>query len=457
MKFKKIISFAISTIMAISILSGCSLGGKEETDEDKEIKQNDYRGGVVRTYALKKSVSNLMNDMKQNNGKLRENNPNSFWVSNGYQDFVTNFLNTPIIDDTQWFNEEESSWQEIIDEMSGEKNSFTDKEDGEDDKYSLKSGIDIIRNEKDDYSITGVTNEGAKYQGDIKYRILYDCDKDWCKATKTITMENKDIEMPSVTDEMYEYARLDSDKFAIQTSKERLMVVFESTDKDTDIRDRKIKEFYYSKLTLEGARTTFKPYENRPEEDTEIGVYNEQNAKMNAAMKEYPEVNDKGDLATKYGANESIFLKETEEITPKWVFEDKSLQQAIVYKDGNLVVTTYNKISQKYERFIYSKGDADEKKIPELEAMVDIKNLVGIKEIEKPEPAKTTKKDDNSSKADNDSSKTEPESSSQADSSQTDTSSQTDDNSKTEESSSAADNSKADETSKASSDSSKTE
>ena len=454
MKFKKAITVITCIAMAMSALALTGCGKKKNDTATQEIRQNDYRGGVKRTEALQDSVVKLMDSMKQNNSKLRENNPNSFWVTDGYQDFVTNFLNISIINDTQWFNEEEAKWDETLSEIKSNKNSFTQKNN---DKYELKSGIKITRNEKDDYSVTGSQITDGKYKGEITYRVLYDCDKDWCKAVKSIALENNELDMPSITDELYEYARLDSDKFAIQTSKERLMVIFESTDKDTDIRDRKIKEFYYSKLTLEGARTTFKPYENRPEEDTEIGVYNEQNAKMNAAMKEYPEINDKGDLATKYGANDSIFLKETEEITPEWVFEDKSLQQAIVYKDGNLVVTTYNKISQKYERFIYSKGDADEKKIPELEGMVDIKNLVGVKEIEKSEPAKTTKKDDNSSKADDDSSKTEPESSSQADSSQTDTSSQTGDSSKTEESSSAAESSKADETSKGSSDSSKTE
>ena len=170
-------------------------------------------------------------------------------------------------------------------------------------------------------------------------------------------------------------------------------------------------------------------------------------------MSAYPEINEKGDFAYQYGENESVFKKNMSEITPEWVFEDKSLQQAIVYKGGNLVVTTYNKISQKYERFIYSRGDADEKIIPDIEGMVNIKNLVGVQEVKKTEAPKTKGKTDknDSSKVD-ESSKTEENSSSETDSSsQSDGSSQTDSSSQQPaDSSSVSDSeSKADETSKA--------
>lgn len=455
--FKKIITLSLCILMTMGTLglTGCSLSRKEENEDTTKARANDYEGGYTRATALEKSVLALMDDMKQNNSKIREKNPNSFWLTDGYQDFVTDFMHSKIADDTCLFNEERTKWDDIVSEMEKRDSLFTEK-DGE--EYHYKSGVKIKRNEKDDYSITNVP-VSEKYSGMLEYHILYDCDKDWAKATSKLTFENEDsssnfkLSMPSITYDMFEYARLTDDTFAIQTAKERLYIVFESVDKDTDISDRKVKEFYYSRLTRDGARTTFTPYKPKPEADEEVGEYNAENAAYNEKMSTYPEINEKGDFAYKYGENESIFKKDMSEITPEWVFEDKSLQQAIIYKGGNLVVTTYNKISQKYERFIYSRGDADEKIIPDIEGMVNIKNLVGVQEVKKTEAPKTKEKTDknDSSKVD-ESSKTEENSSSETDSSsQSDGSSQTDSSSQQPADSSSVSNSesKADETSKA--------
>lgn len=419
-------------------LTGCSLKKNNDDEYAKKLKANDYEGGYSRAIALEENVLALMDDMKQNNGKIREENPNSFWLTDGYQDFVTNFMFSQIAEDTCLFNEERTNWDTVISE-TGKLDAVFTEADGEN-GYKLMNGVNIVRNEKDDYSIYGAKTTG-KYAGSLEYRILYDCDKDWAKAVSTLTLEGDGAEIPSITDDIFEYARLTDDTFAIQTAKERLYLVLESEDKDTDIRERKIKECYYSRLTLDGARTTFTPYKPKPEADEEVGEYNAENAAYNEKMSAYPEINEKGDFAYQYGENESIFKKNLSEITPEWVFEDKSLQQAIIYKGGNLVVTTYNKISQKYERFIYSRGDADEKLIPEIEGMVNIKNLVGVQEVKKTEAPKA-----------DESSKTEENSSSETDSSsQPDSSSQTDNSSeKPADSSSASDSeSKTDETSKA--------
>ncbi len=431
-------------------LTGCSLKKNNDDEYAKKLKANDYEGGYSRAIALEESVLALMDDMKQNNGKIREENPNSFWLTDGYQDFVTNFMFSQIAEDTCLFNEERTNWDTVISE-TGKLDAVFTEADGEN-GYKLMNGVNIVRNEKDDYSIYGAKTTG-KYAGSLEYRVLYDCDKDWAKAVSTLTLEGDGAEIPSITDDIFEYARLTDDTFAIQTAKERLYLVLESEDKDTDIRERKIKECYYSRLTLDGARTTFTPYKPKPEADEEVGEYNAENAAYNEKMSAYPEINEKGDFAYQYGENESIFKKNLSEITPEWVFEDKSLQQAIIYKGGNLVVTTYNKISQKYERFIYSRGDADEKLIPEIEGMVNIKNLVGVQEVKKTEAPKTDEKTDkNDSSKTDESSKTEENSSSETDSSsQPDSSSQTDNSSqKPADSSSASDSeSKADETSKA--------
>ena len=119
----------------------------------KEIHMNDYRGGVLRTLALKDNILSLVEGMKANNASLRESNPDSFWTKDGYQDFVTNFMNTGIIDDTQWFNEEEADWEKTYAYLCSHKFRYTASSDG---AYVLKDGVSIIRNEKDDYSIIGV-------------------------------------------------------------------------------------------------------------------------------------------------------------------------------------------------------------------------------------------------------------------------------------------------------------
>lgn len=350
--------------------------------ETRELRQNDYRGGVKRTHAIQQGVLNVMESMKANNITIRSDNPNSFWTKEGYQDFVSTFLDIPIINDTQWFNEEETDWAAILAQMATVESSFTTATNN---GYQLQSGITITRNEKDDYSITGVPDNtlvslfGNGYNGRANYRILYDCDKDWCKAYATVQFAS---EIPKITTQLYEYQRVDENTFAIQTSRERLMVVFEPVEADTDIRERTIKEFYYSKLIIDGQRTTFKPYEPLPETYSSTNIVATENIRKNEYMKKYPQINEYGDLMTRYGENDSMFFYSLKDIGRDWVFEDGSLQQAIVYKDGILIVTTFNKLSQQYERFIFVKPEANQQEIPELENIVVINGLVGGKNVE---------------------------------------------------------------------------
>ena len=171
----------IAITMAISLLfSGC---GKEKTETKDEtsvaLQCNDYRGGVYRTNAIKDDVLHLLDSMKSNNDKLRAQYPDDFWVSEGYQDFVSNFLSIDIIKDTSWFNEEVAPWDQVIAAVSANENSFTYRED---DAYHLIQGCKLIRNEKDDYSVTGLTmsisqNNDNKYEGNVTYRALYDCNR----------------------------------------------------------------------------------------------------------------------------------------------------------------------------------------------------------------------------------------------------------------------------------------
>lgn len=133
---KKISALIMSALMLSAIsFTGCgnknedvsSAGEKTQVTDTatKEIRQNDYRGGVIRTYALQENILSVMESMKQNNITIRSDSPNSFWTNEGYQDFVVNFLNSPIMNDTQWFNEEETDWATITSQLISVNNSFT--------------------------------------------------------------------------------------------------------------------------------------------------------------------------------------------------------------------------------------------------------------------------------------------------------------------------------------------
>ncbi|MBR0542352.1 MAG: hypothetical protein IJK26_09130 [Clostridia bacterium] len=393
---KKILTVTLTLAMSLTMITGCGKKGGETSGNSQsaeeaaqldrktiELRQNDYRGGITRMQAVQDNVLKVMEQMKSNNIIIREDSPNSFWSAEGYQDFVATFLDTPIINDTCWFNEEEGDWQTTLQMMGKVENSFTQKQD--DGTYRLKATVE--RNEKDDYTVTGVqgwvsfdVNLKKKYEGNCIWRVLYDCDKDWCKAYCTMTITDK---IPDATVQMFEYMRVDDNTFIVQTSRERLMVVLKPVEEDTDLREREVKEFYYSKLVQEGMRTTYSPYEVLPEYDEATGTSIKENERQNELMAEYQNgINENGDLAVRYGQNDSVFYRSPSAITPaNFVFEDKSLQQAISYKDGVLVVTTYNKLSKIYERFTYSLKDADTSIVGELEKLVEINNLVGIQEV----------------------------------------------------------------------------
>lgn len=412
---KRVFSAVLATGMVFS-LAGCGSAKnntREQATVDKmgqELQQNDYRGGIIRTLTLKDSVLNVMEEMKSNNTIIRESSPNSYWTADGYQDFVSTFLDTSIISDTQWFNEEETDWETVISQMITEIPSFSDGNGG--------LSVTVLRNEKDDYSINNakITDNKLEGTGELtaNYKILYDCDKDWCKSYITATVDKS---LPDITTQLFEYQRIDDNTFAIQTNRERLVVVLKpvgtesvsgnientsesetgkkvkKADKTTeattesksntpyvDMRNREIKEFYYSKLVQDGMRSTFVPYAELPEVDDATATDLNANIKQNELMAKYPFMNEYGDVAFYYGEKNSMFFNSPSEINEKWVFEDKALQQAIVYKDGVLVATTYNKLSDSYERFVYARSDADSSIIKDLENMVVINSLVGVVE-----------------------------------------------------------------------------
>ena len=240
---------------------------------------------------------------------------------------------------------------------------------------------------KDDYSITGVTEpyirNNLRNSGSTSYRILYDCDKDWCKAYATFAFSNDDL--PNFTRELFEYRRVNADSFLIQTSTERLYVTLgPGAEGATSIAKRPVKAVYYSKLSG-GSRTTYKPYEPLSEYDDEGRIIDE-NRQKNRLYQKNDYLNEEGDLSFAYGKKDSQFLKGSLALTDPiaWVFEDKALAQGIIYENNVLVVVTFNKLSESYERFIYVKGTINEAEIERISSEIIIEGLVGFNENGEP-------------------------------------------------------------------------
>lgn len=416
---KKRMKFGIFAIMLASsvMLTGCGKDAEKEKAEqakstleklDEEWKyqstslyQNDYRGSVYRSYVLQKKVLDATEYMKSGNNVIRDENPNSYWNVKGYQEFVTNFFTIPIIYDTEDISEESvayPTWEDTVARISADTNSFTVA--GEEGNV-LKNEITISRNEKDDYTIKGLTwninSLDSSYKGTLTYRILYDASKDWAKAYAKMPLfsyGSKDIDG---TAQMYEVRRIDNNTYVLQTSTERLLVVLKPVEEDTDIRLREVKEFYYSRLRTDIARSTFETslliegtsryarefneFAEKYNEEEKMGtmhfstleeMWNKQVSEVNSHFSEA--VNEWGDLADRYGENDSIFYASAEDLTnPKlYVFRDTHLQQAFAYKDGVLVVANYNKLNDTYENPIYIAEGSDAKLKDELNALITV-------------------------------------------------------------------------------------
>ena len=389
----KVLSLALAVTMAFS---GCTIKGKDKKgtnngidDATKQIQENDYHGGVTRALALKTAILNIIDGMKENNNSIRQANPNDFWTQDGYQDFVSTFLNIGIINDTSWFNEEYCEWATTLDFMLYKHSAPAYNAPNDEGGYTPYKDIKLSRYEKNDYGITGTSatimlnSRVQLYSGETYYKCLYDSDKDWVKAYASFTTALENVQKP-LTAQLFEYGRIDSDHFVMQTSAERIYVVLEPEASSeggiiSDLRQRKIKEFYYSKLA-EGSRTTFEPYELQYETPDPLVAEDNENYEyiksVNSTFLNNPHVNALGDLDMYYGVNDSVFLNDViSKISPEWVFADKNLKQAMSYKDGALVVTTYNKLSDSYERFIYASENVTDSLVSELEAQVKMDEL----------------------------------------------------------------------------------
>ena len=465
MRRRKIRGIALALALVLcapTALTGCnnSASSQNQTDtQTKEIRQNDYRGSVIRTQAIKTRVVDLVQKMMGENAVIRSGKPDNFWSDEDYKDFVLNFITDSIINDTGLLNEEETNWDTVVSTTLKSANSFT-VAGGEGGYQSKYPSISIERLYKDHYAINGVT--GVSYyegliSGDLTYRIDYDCDEDMAGAYATMMVSADGTK--EITPQMFEYRRLSDDAFIIQTSNERVYVEFapvseaaaavESTAEDSssvtnsafDIRNREIKRFYYSRLS-DGIRSTFNNFKFLPLYGDD-GFWLDENQRKNQEFAKLYMVNENGDLADKYGENDSIFTSfHTKSVTADgkttrtylddkgnevsfkdWVFADTALRQGIIYEDGAMVVNSYNNLTKEYDQFVYYAGADDAAKASaktaaeKLAADNPVSKLTGYTKLisiqisyenfEKESKGNTTTDSKKDNKKDGDSSKTD--------------------------------------------------
>lgn len=134
-------------------------------------------------------------------------------------------------------------------------------------------------------------------------RALYDCNHDWCKAYMTLQPNNSDV-LPDITTNIFEYARLDENTFAIQTADERLYIKLGGNTGDS-IDKRPVEEFYYSRLDGENNTADFKSYVAANTIDSN-GDYVQENYQKNKVYENYPWLNENGDISYIHGLYDSL-------------------------------------------------------------------------------------------------------------------------------------------------------
>lgn len=375
-KLTKALALFLSMTFVLGTV-GCG-SATEEAVTNLEVQHNDYRGGILRATTIGENVMKVVSSFKKKNAEIEKNNPNTYWSSKDYQEFVTTFLNNKIIKDTQCLTEITVSWEEVPNYVYGGangNNSFVTV-DSEGSAVKTYPSIQLIRNEKDDYTINNMVtywNSDNNFNSDMEYNCLYDCNHDWIKTNITYTPSN--TLLPIITDGLFEYARIDENSFVIQTENERLYVKFKSAEPNVLLADREIETFFYSKLNGRNTLSDFEPYKEKEISNmTGLEISSETNANnrtLNNIFSKEKNLGEDGTIGTQYCMKHSIFstifAKNTVnpfdttnlESWKKWVeaycdFTDatkNACSQVIEYTDGNLSVKAYNKLTNYYEQF----------------------------------------------------------------------------------------------------------
>ncbi len=373
MKKRKILSILLSTLMLTSLLTGCvsneekeqqAIDAKKQESALMEVNQNDYRGGYMRTEAIKTKIVAIVESFNQvQNDSIIQTSPSDYWNNENFLWFKNNFLVTDQFADTQYFNELETDWDTAY---QATYLCFYD-ENGNYIKPYITNYFNI---EKDPvsanlYRISYTVPDRfvpyiqSEYALQIPYEVtcMFDANHDWLQMKKMATVKKRDVYTDATGDEklnpceeLVEYGRQkNTNSFVIQTSKERLYVTYETLEGTMEndfnpLENAKITSFAYSRLS----DAILPVYMDEKIEDTGEEVL--ENVFGSRASSLY--LTENSDIANQYNLRDSIFTH-IDDITADWVleypFEEGYYDTYITFDGSDMTIYNKNKLSDKVE------------------------------------------------------------------------------------------------------------
>ena len=342
--------------MCIIMLTGCSQNDNKQNEENIIPAQNDWQGGFYRLVGLLNDVAESIKFLDDYNYETEMGNPLDYWSEDTFHYLHFDPLYSESLALSSYFNEYEdfSIAQESIYNILYEKG---------------HNYISISKLNKHDYEIKYTGYVPGPYGSQTEYtqnitECIYDAEHDYLRLMSISNSPNFDL---PYCYEMYEYARINSNTYAVQTKNERLYAEYDD--------DGNIKSFHYSQLGDSTPLTA--------DSWNEWYVYLSELAECNTDMAKYfnriiyVENPDRYTLC-----NDSMFLN-VEGCNPAWVTEktecdlcgglgiisdiendvniecgycdgtgkNNNYTSVITFEDNTLTVSVYNKLLQKYEGF----------------------------------------------------------------------------------------------------------
>ncbi len=395
-KRKYLTTLIATTLCGLMIFSaGCQSADTQtviDSAEDIatiEVNQNDFRGGTKRIDAIRTNIQGIVKTFNDQNLLIEDEMPCSYWNSEEYQYFVSHLISNDIYYNMSLCNEFETDWATVESSIGA---NMSNSEGNLPQNYSLQRLTD--NHYQLQYTESGVMRSWRTKAGEIHwtYDCVYNPTHDWLQEVK-YARSRTGSDSTQYQDAFIEYGRL-GNAFIIQTETERLYVIYENTEpltientsmyimdgkkevpvtqEDIDsgavniadvqyhtnniitynpLLNNKIKAFYYSKLDGERLPDYVSYGDIQYEEVDGLG--------MKGVIDEgidYDMVTPDGEVCNQYGLNDSIF-PHINDIGEDWVTEKGTYAQVLAYENGDLTVTTQNKLSHQYEVFnFYADG-----------------------------------------------------------------------------------------------------
>ena len=352
---KRIICLLLSGLMILG-LAGCSKPEESQTEETQaeetqtpavSVARNDWYGAISRILEIRNDTMGVLSILDNHNYNVIMGNPQDYW-SDDY--FMANFnpVDSLRLYYATFFNETQD-WATIEANVKNAinpndtNNTYVNKIEKHHYRYSFK-----IYNY---YTPLANTSQNAEITVDC----IYDENHNWAQMSEVTHISNPSI---NLQDDLYEFAELEANHYVIQTITDRLYIVY---DENGDV-----DSLYYSSLA-DGPRKKLKEMPERSEDADEII---EEDVEEPTSLDDiYEDVTEcPGNRPEYYCIVDDTIFTKIDDITPEWVFEEPTVEQYIIYKNGVLMVNIKNKLNGEFESFMV----VDEPLTPVLDAETGI-------------------------------------------------------------------------------------